>query len=54
MFDWIVARLSEASTWKGLIGILGAIGITIEPAQADKIIAGILAIIGCINVGKKG
>ena len=54
MWEWILSKLKEPGTWKGIIGILGAVGITVTPEQADNIIAGILAIIGMINVGKKG
>jgi hypothetical protein len=48
--DWMLERLSEQSTWRGLIGLLTASGITLAPDYQNAIIALGLAIIGLINV----
>lgn len=54
MVAWIIARLKEPGTYKGLVQVLGAIGIVVSPEQMEQIIVGVLAVIGLINAGKKG
>lgn len=39
MIEYVLARLKEASTWRGLIGLLTAAGISISPELLDKIVA---------------
>lgn len=57
MVEYIIARLKEASTWRGIIGLLTATGVTISPELIDKIIAAGLALMGVIGAffgdGKK-
>lgn len=48
--DYLLARLSEQSTWKGIIGVLTGAGVIIEPNKAAAIIAIGMAVIGAINV----
>lgn len=50
MIDFIVSRLREASTWRGLVALLTATGITLTPEQSDAVIAAGLAVIGVIGV----
>ena len=42
--------LKFASTWKGIIGIVAAAGITFDAAQTEAIIAMALAAVGLIQV----
>lgn len=51
--SYILERLNEASTWRGIIGILTAIGVTISPEQIDSIVAAGLAIMGAVGVFTK-
>jgi hypothetical protein len=51
--DWAVERLSENSTWRGIILLVTSIGVTLTPDQSEKIIAAGLALIGLINVFRK-
>ena len=51
--QWIFDRLSEASTWRGIIGLVTAAGVTISPDMSAQIIACGLALIGAINVFRK-
>jgi hypothetical protein len=51
---WILDRLSESSTWRGIILTLTGIGIAIEPDQATKITAIGLGIVGVINIFRRG
>jgi hypothetical protein len=50
MFDFIIERGKEASTWRGIVAIATAAGVSLEPAQADAIVALGLAVIGAIGV----
>lgn len=53
---WSLDRLSEQSTWKGIIGLLTAAGVFIDPDQATKIIAlgvGVIALINTFRNEKK-
>ena len=50
----IVERLSENSTWRGLILLGTALGLRLEPELQNQIIASGLALVGLINVIRKG
>lgn len=51
MFDWIINRLKEPSTWAGLAGLLGSAGITFSAdlnaafTTAGVAVASLIAII---------
>ena len=47
---YLLARLSENSTWRGLLLVATSLGIAIEPDQAAAITAAGLGLIGLINV----
>ena len=47
--EYLVGRLSEASTWRGIVAIGTAFGITMTPEQAEAIVAGGLGLIGLIG-----
>lgn len=49
----LLEKLSEASTWKGIITILVAFGINIEPELQSHILTIGLAIVGLINIKMK-
>jgi hypothetical protein len=50
---YLLDRLKEPSTWRGLIGLLTGFGIVIKPELADAIIAVGVGLIGLINVIRK-
>ena len=50
MFDFLKDRLGEASTWRGLVALLTAAGVTLSPEQTNAIIGAGLALIGLIGV----
>lgn len=50
MKDTIGIVFSEASTWRGLVLIVTAFGIQLDPAQIDAIVTAGLAIHGLIGV----
>ena len=51
--NYILARLKEASTWRGVFALLTAVGIKLHPELQEAILATGLALIGLINVFRK-
>lgn len=51
--DYILARLSESSTYRGAIFLLGSFGIAVAPDKANAIVAASMAVAGAINVFRK-
>jgi hypothetical protein len=49
MFELIMKYALMPSTWKGIIGLVTAAGVTISPEMAVQIIAVGLALTGVIN-----
>lgn len=49
MNAFILDRLSEASTWRGLMAMVTAGGVAISPEQAEAVIAAGLAVIGALG-----
>ena len=50
MKDRIGIALSEASTWRGLVLIITALGVQLDPAQQEAIVATGLALAGLLGV----
>jgi hypothetical protein len=50
----ILDRLSENSTWRGLILLATAAGVNLEPELQTQIVAAGLGLVGLINVIRKG
>lgn len=50
MMKYILNRLTERSTWLGLIALIAACGATIEPTLSEHIISGGMALAGIIGV----
>jgi hypothetical protein len=48
----IIIALKQESTWRGIITVMTAFGVTISPEQANHIIAIGLALVGIINISK--
>ena len=49
MKAYVLERLKEPSTWRGLILLLTAVGVPVAPALADNIISVGLAVAGLIG-----
>jgi hypothetical protein len=49
MKAYILERLKEPSTWRGIVLLLTAIGVPIAPGMADMIISAGLAVAGLIG-----
>ena len=46
---YLLARLSEPSTWRGIIALLTAAGLTLDPDEAVAIVTAGVAVIGVIG-----
>lgn len=55
VFSWIKERVdfTEPSTWRGVVGILTAFGLSISPEQSTSIVGFGLALAGLIAVFNK-
>ena len=49
MKSYILGRLHEASTWRGIVALVTACGVAITPEQADAVVATGLAVIGLLG-----
>lgn len=50
LVSYLVSRFSEPSTWRGLVGIATAAGVTITPDQTNAVVSIGLATAGIIGV----
>ena len=50
IIDWVIARMAEPTTWRGLIGLAAAAGVAINPHQSAIILALGMGLAGFINV----
>ena len=48
--NYFLARLKEPSTWRGIIAVLTALGVTISPEQTEAIVAVGLSVMGLIGI----
>jgi len=51
--SYILDRLSENSTWRGLILVAVALGVKLEPELQNQIVAAGLGLVGMINIFRK-
>jgi hypothetical protein len=49
-----IERLSENSTWRGVILVVTALGLKLEPELQNQIVAAGLSLVGLINIIRKG
>ena len=50
---WILSRLIEPSTWRGLAILAGALGIGIAPELVEQIGVAVTAVIGAIEIARR-
>lgn len=53
MRRWILDRLGEVSTWKGVSILAGLFGVVVAPDQLEIIGAAIVSIVGAIETLRK-
>jgi len=49
MFKYVIERLTEAGTWKGIVALITALGVVMTPDQQGAVIASGLAVMGMIG-----
>lgn len=49
MGKYVIERLAEPSTWRGIVALITAAGISLSPEQATAITAAGLALIGVVG-----
>lgn len=57
MTDYIIERLKEASTWRGIVLVLTSFGLQLSPEQSAAIISiglGVAGAIGALTPNKAG
>lgn len=51
---WVLDRLGEESTYRGLIQVAGSLGlVSVDPTLANAIIGACLGLVGIINFVKR-
>lgn len=50
LFEYVIARLSEPSTWRGIIWIVTACGFVLQPEQQEAIATAGMALVGAISI----
>jgi len=50
LVSYLVARFSEPSTWRGLVGIATAAGVAVTPDQTSAVVSVGLAVAGVVGV----
>ena len=48
--NYLIDRLNEASTWRGLALMLGALGVGVSPDMVNAIGSAVMAALGAIEV----
>jgi hypothetical protein len=51
--NWLLNRLKEESSWRGIVLLVTALGVKLDPERGEAIIALGLAVVGLINVLRK-
>jgi hypothetical protein len=51
--EYVLSRLVENSTWRGIFAVLSGAGIMVAPEYQNAIIAIGLSVIGLINIFRK-
>lgn len=54
MIDYMLERLKEPSTWRGLVMLMTGLGVSLSPELVAQIIAAGTAISGIIGILFKG
>lgn len=50
MSKWLLARLKEGSSWRGIVWLLTALGVTLSPEAWEYVVAAGMAIAGLLGV----
>lgn len=53
IIQYILSRLNEPSTWRGIVWIATALGLALDPTQKEAIVTAGMAIAGVVGVFTK-
>ena len=53
MKSYLLERLKEPSTWRGLTDLLTAVGVVLSPEQVNAVVSAGLALMGVLGVFTK-
>jgi len=53
MLLWLKERLTEKSTYQGIIGLLGAVGVTVNPEMIESVVTLAVSLISVIEITRK-
>ena len=53
MKTYLLERLKEPSTWRGLTALLTAVGVALSPEQVNAVVSAGLALMGVLGVFTK-
>jgi ribose 5-phosphate isomerase RpiB len=51
---FILDRLNENSTWRGILLVATGLGVSLSPQHQEAIVAAGLGLVGAINIFRKG
>ena len=51
--DYLLSKLKEKSTYAGLLALLSAAGLVIDPEQFAAVATGVMALVGAFEVFRK-
>ncbi len=54
--DYVIKRLQEPSTWRGIVAFISGLGVTLTPEYKEAIIGaglGVMGLIGMLSRDKK-
>jgi len=54
VIDILLEKMSDNSTWRGILLIATAVGIKLDPSLQEAILAAGIGAVGLINVIRKG
>lgn len=48
--EWVVARLKEPSTWRGIVWLATTLGVSLKPEVWEQVVAVGMAVAGLIGI----
>ncbi len=52
--NYLLTQLGQSSTWRGVLLVLTALGVSLSPQHQEAIVAAGLGLVGAINILRKG
>ena len=51
--DYLISRLKESSIYSGILALLSAVGLTVDPEQFSALAAAVMALVGVFEVFRR-